>query len=151
MTISLNLANVADAISNISISGVTVKDKDQIVGNWTSLPNVLFPRPDGWITGFNIRYDTVMQGATAPMTIGYTLNYRFLGVAVGDISTFPVAYSSLVDKLILIVNAIISTDAPYSGRVEMMIGGVEIGPRQDPAGNNFFGADFAVNIMEMQN
>jgi hypothetical protein len=150
MTVSLNLANVSNAIAALSISGVTVKDKDEIVGSWVSIPNVLYPKPDGWITGFGIDYVTVLQGANAPMNISYTLNYRFLGVQIGDISTFPVSYSQLVDKLVLIINAIIAMDAPYSGSVEMKIGGVEIGPRIDPAGNNYFGADFAVHIMEMQ-
>ena len=151
MTVSLNLANIANAISDLSISGVTVKDKDEIVGNWTPLPNVLYPQPEGWITGFGIDYVTVMQGASAKMDISYTLNYRFLGVQVGDISIFPASYSALVDKLILIINAIIGMDAPYAGSVEMKISGVEIGPRTDPAGNNYFGADFALNIVEMQN
>lgn len=151
MTVSLNLANVANAIAAISISGVTVKDKDEIVGSWTPLPNVLYPRPDGWITNFRIEYVSIEQGANAKMNILYTLNYRFLGVQAGDLSIFPAAYSALVDKLILIVNAIVALDAPYSGSVQLEISGVEIGPRTDPAGNNFFGADFAVNIMEMQN
>ena len=151
MTISLNLANIADAISDISVSGVTVKDKDQIVGSWLPLPNVLFPNPEGWITDFSIFYATVMQGATAPMDISYTLNYRFLGVAVGDIGIMPVAYNALVEKWILIVNAIISTPAPYSGLVEMKLGAVSIGARDDPAGNQYFGADFALLVMEKQN
>src|SRR3990172_8976142 len=99
MTVSLNLANVANAIAAISIPDVTVKDKDEIVGNWTPLPNVLYPNPYDWITDFGIEYVTVMQGATAKMDISYTLNYRFLGVQVGDISTFPASYSALVDKL----------------------------------------------------
>jgi len=150
MTVSLKLANVADAIAAISISGVTVKDKDQIVGNWEAVQNVLYPNPNGWITGFKIEYATVMQGTTAPMDIYYTLNYRFLSVQVGDISTFPASYSALVDKLILIINAIIATPAPYAGNVEMTITDVAIGPRTDPAGNNYFGADFSVNIMERQ-
>ncbi len=30
MTVSLLLSNIADSISSISITGVTVKDKDQI-------------------------------------------------------------------------------------------------------------------------
>jgi len=85
------------------------------------------------------------------MTISYTLNYRFLGVQAGDLSIFPVAYSSLVDKLILIVNAIVAMYAPYSGKVEMVIGNIDIGARTDPAGNNFFGADFSINISEQQN
>jgi hypothetical protein len=151
MTVSLNLANVANAISNISVTGVTVKDKDEIAGSWIPLPNVLYPKPDDWITGFSMTWDALMQGSTAPMTISYTLNYRFLGVQIGDISAFPASYSALVDKLILIINAIISTPAPYSGKIEMQITGVSIGPRTDPAGNNFFGADFAVSISEMQN
>lgn len=151
MTVSLNLANVANAISSLNISGVTVKDKDEVVGTWTSLPNVLYPKPDEWITNFSIRYDSVMQGVTAPMTIFYTLNYRFLGVRAGDISIFPVAYSDLVEKIITIVNAIIGLHAPYSGRVQLKIAGVSIGPRTDPAGNNFFGADFALSVEEMQN
>lgn len=150
MTVALNLANISNAIAAISISGVTVKDKDEVIGNWTPLPNVLYPKPDGWITGFKIDYATVMQGASAKMDISYTLNYRFLGVQAGNLSIFPAAYSSLVDKLILIINAFIALDAPYAGSVELKIGGVEIGPRQDPAGNNFFGADIALNVMEMQ-
>jgi hypothetical protein len=151
MTTALFLSNIADSISNISISGVTVKDKDQIVGSWLSTPDVLYPNPDGWITNFSIQYDTVLQGAAAPATISYSLNYRFLGVAVGDISIMPVAYSSLVEKLVLITNAIIATPSPYSGRVEMKIGNISIGSRTDPAGNNFYGADFAVLIQELQN
>jgi hypothetical protein len=151
MTVSLYLASIADAISNISISGVTVKDKDQLSGNWTPLPNVLFPSPDNWITGFAIQYDALMQGASAPMTIKYTLNYRFLGVQVGDIAAFPVSYSALVDKVVAIINALIAVPAPYSGKVEMIVGNIGIGARNDPAGNNFFGADIALNISETQN
>lgn len=151
MTTALLLGNIANSISQISIAGVTVKDKDEIVGSWLSLPNVLYPNPDGWITGFSIQYDTVMQGATAPATISYNLNYRFLGVAVGDISVMPVSYSVLVEKLMLIINAIIANPTPYSGRVEMKIGDVNIGSRTDPAGNNYYGADFALQIQELQN
>jgi hypothetical protein len=151
MTTSLYLANIADAISNISVSGVTVKDKDQIVGDWKSIPNVLYPNPDGWITDFSIRFDTVLQGSSAPATVFYTLNYRFLGVQIGDISVFPVSYSGLVEKIILIINAIIATPSPYSGLVEMKIGNVSLGARTDPAGNNYFGADLAFIISEMQN
>jgi len=148
---TLYLSNIADSISQISIAGVTVKDKDQIVGDWLSTPFVLYPNPETWISGLSIRYDTVLQGSAAPSTISYTLNYRFLSVQVGDISTFPVSYSQVVDKVILIVNAIIANDAPYSGRVEMRIGGVSVGPKTDPVGNNYFGADFSLLITEMQN
>ena len=151
MTVSLLLGNVADAISQISISGVTVKDVNELSGSWVALPNVLYPNIDNWITGFSIEYDSVMQGATAPMTISYTLNYRFLGTQVGDLATMPVQYSALVDKVVAILNAMIAVPAPYSGKVQMIISDPQLGPRDDPAGNQFFGADIALNIEEMQN
>ena len=151
MTVSLNLANIANSIAAISISGVTVKDKDEVVANWTPIPNVLYPNPDGWITDFSIDYKAITRGAAAPANFIYTLNYRFLGVQVGDLSTFPVSYSALVDKLILIINAIFSEDDPYSGGVNMELGAVDLGPKMDPAGNQYFGADFALMIEEIQN
>lgn len=151
MTVSLYLANIANSISQIAITGVTVKDKDEMAGAYTGTPNVLYPRPEDWISNFRIQFDTVMQGATAPMTIFYTLNYRFLGTAIGDISTFPIGYSDLVDKLVLILNALIAVPAPYSGKVELIVSGVTIRPLPDPAGNMYFGADIALDISEMQN
>ena len=151
MTVSLLLANIADSISQMSVSGVTVKDKDEIVADWESLPNVLFPKPDGWITNFSMDFKSFLQGTSAAMDVSYTLTYRFLGTAVGDLSTFPVAYSTLVNKLVLILNAFIALDAPYSGRVELVVGSVDIGPKDDPAGNQYHGADITINITEMQN
>lgn len=148
---NLMLTNITDAIAAISVSGVTIKDVDQISGAWNAQPNVLFPNPDAFISGFTIEYDALMQGSTAPMTITYTLSYRFLSVQIGDISAFPASYNQLVGKVTAIINAFVSVFAPYSGRVEMVVSGVSLGARQDPAGNNYFGADILLNITEMHN
>lgn len=147
----IELANIATAISQLSISGVNVKNKDEVLASWIASPNVLFPNPDGWITDFNITYDALMQGTTAPLTIAYTMNYRFLGVAVGDLSTFPVSYSLLVDKVALIIDALIGLPAPYNGKIELIVGNISLGARTDPAGNNYFGADIPLSIKEMHN
>jgi hypothetical protein len=151
MSVSLNLANIADAISQISVSGVTVKDVNQLSASWAPLPNVLYPNDENWITGFSIEYKAIIRGAAAPANFRYTLNYRFLGTQVGDMATMPTAYSNLVDKVIAIVNAIFSVDAPYNGSVDMAIGDIDVGPKTDPAGNQYFGADFALNVEEIQN
>lgn len=153
MTFSLLLSNVCDSISAISISGVTVKDVDQIAPTWISTPNVLYPNPnsEGFITGFGMEFDSIMQGTNAPITVNYTLNYRFLGTQIGDMANFSSAYADVVSKVALIVNAIISTPAPYSGRVQMSLGSVSVGAKIDPAGNKFHGADIQLNIQEMQN
>ena len=151
MTISSLLANIADSISSISISGVTVKDMDQVVANWQSTPNVLYPNPDGYMTGFGLDYKSFTRGASSQVDIKYTLNYRFLGTQVGNLGNMPVAYAAMISKVVLIINAMITTTAPYDGKVDLVLGSVTFGMREDPAGNQYHGADIALNITEMQN
>lgn len=153
MTAALFLSEIADAISSINVSGVTVKDVDELSMNWQGQANILYPNPNppGYVSNFSMRFDSFLQGAESAMTLTYTLNYRFLGTAIGDAGTFSSAYAGVVSKLILIVNAILAVHAPYDGRVEMRLGSVDIGAKTDPAGNQFHGADFALLISEMQN
>jgi hypothetical protein len=153
MTFSLNLGNIADAISNISVPGVTVRDKDEIAASWVSVPNVLFPNTenDGWITEFNLDYKALPRGGSAPVNVMYTLRYRFLGTQVGSIATFPDSYNDLVKKVIAIINAMVAVHDPYSGSVNMEVTSISLGPRTDPAGNNYFGADISLSIEEIQN
>lgn len=151
MSVSLLLTSITDAISQLSISGVTIRDYDGITGSWKSTANVLYPNPEGFITNFSVTYPTVLRGAAAPADVRYTLNYRFLGTQLGDIGGMAKAYADMVDKVALVAAKMIETDAPYSGRVEMQLAGVTIGARTDPAGNVYHGADIALNVMEMQN
>ncbi len=151
MTTALLLVSIVDAIANISISGVTVKDVDQLSASWIALPNVLYPNDENFIDNFLVQYDSLLEGADAPETISYTLNYRFLGTQVGDMATMPVGYSNVVTKLAAIINALIAVPSPYAGRVNMKVGACPLGPRTDPAGNQYYGADIALLIQEMQN
>jgi len=151
VTISLLLSNITNAIANISITGVTVKDADEIAGSWQSLPNVLYPNPEGFITNFTLEYPTMLRGANADVDVSYTLNYRFLSSAIGDLGNLPKQYGDLVAKVSSILEAMMSNDMPYSGLVEMEVGGITIGARADPVGNMYNGADIALNVTEMQN
>ena len=151
MSISLNLSNITAAIKNISVTGVTIKDYSGIAASWQSLPNVLYPNPEGFITNFTLDYQTVLRGGTAPVDVSYTLNYRYLGPEIGDLSQMPKEYSEMIVDLVLILNAMITTDAPYAGTVEMEVSTVLVGARSDPVGNVYHGADIALNITEMQN
>lgn len=153
MTTSLYLSSITNAIASISVSGVTVKDVDEISPSWTGTPNILYPNPNapGFITNFEIDFDSMLQGESAPTTLRYTLNYRFLGTAIGDMGTFTVAYSNIITKVTAIYNALIAVPAPYDGRITMTPRIVDIGAKEDPAGNQFHGADFALSIEELQN
>lgn len=153
MTVTLLLPNIANAISALSISGVTVKDYDELSADWTNQANILYPSPNppGWITDFTMEYASLLEGDGAPVDISYTLNYVFLSTQVGDMANFPKAYKDLVDKVSLIISAVVVTPSPYSGRVNLKIGNISIGPRVDPAGNQFHGADIPLRIKEMHN
>jgi hypothetical protein len=141
---TLYLANIADAISSISISGVTVKDKDQVSASWLAQPNVLFPNVENWIDNFTLAYN-ILDGVE---TVSYTLNYRFLSTQIGDLATFPVAFSDLVDKVSTILGALVDVLSPYSDNVTMKVTSVQIGGRTDPVGNEYHGADISLAIEE---
>lgn len=151
MTISLLLPNITSAIAALSISGVTIKDTDQIVASWQSQPHVLYPNPEGFITAFSLTYQSFTRGASSDVDIRYTLNYRYLGTAIGDGSQLMRGYDDMVTKVAAIVAKFIETTAPYDGKVDLTLGPISIGARSDPAGNMYHGADFALLIMEMQN
>lgn len=150
MTVSLLLSSITGAIADLSIQDVTIKDHDGIAASWVSTPNVLYPNPEGFITNFRVEYDTLLRG-DAPLWVLYTLNYRFLGTQLGDLATLPVAYTAMIEKVARVAAALIMEDAPYSGKVEMEVASIVVGARVDPAGNQFHGADIALNVKEMQN
>ena len=151
MTISILLPDITDAIKDINISGVTVKDYDGIAASWQSMPNVLYPNPEGFLSDFALEYPTVLRGGSSPVDISYTLNYRFLGVEIGDLSQMPTQYAAMIEKVLAIIAAMISTDSPYSGRAEMEVVSVSVGARADPVGNAYHGADISLKVTEMQN
>lgn len=152
MTINLLLPDITDAISKFSIADVVIKDVDEIAASWNMTANVLYPNPNGFITGLSLDYQSLLRGTNAPVNITYTLNYTFLGTKIGDMSNFTKAYSNVVNKTILIIEKMISNDAPYSGKVDMeIVQPLSIGPKSDPAGNGFHGADITLRVTEMQN
>ena len=139
MAYTLSLSTVADSISKLSISGVTVKDVDQLAPAMTS--NVLYPLPNGWITG--AKFTPVTYGSNSGEQANFTCNmtYRFLGTLVGDMGAFNKAYSNVISKMTLILNAILSNDV-ITGAVDFRFVGVaNIGPVSDPAGNMYHGCD----------
>lgn len=83
--------------------------------------------------------------------VSYTLNYRYLGSQIGDLSQMPKQYGEMIEKVSDIIEKMISTDTPYAGTVEMEVVNVSVGARIDPAGNSYHGADIALKVTEMQN
>jgi|SRR5262245_13422905 len=149
----MRIDEICNSISEISVDGITFKDKNDVAASWIGQANIFYPNPNqgNFITNFNLEYDSVLQGASAPMTISYTLNYVFLYVQIGDLSGFTPSFSEIVTRAQTLIEAIVDNPAPYSGQIEMKAGAMSVGPVQDPVGNFYHGAEFSLNIVEMQN
>jgi hypothetical protein len=141
MAYSISLATVANSIAALSISGVTVKDADEIVTSWNKQANILYPIPNNWITNAKFTVDTYGSNSAEKGRFSCNMNYRFLGTELGNMANFTSAYNNVISKMILIINAIISNDV-ITGAVDFRFVGVaNIGPLPDPAGNVFHGCD----------
>jgi len=148
MTITSTIATVADSIAGLTISGVTIKDIDQIPDSARMLTPLLIPQPANFVTNLGVEFKTFGSNGGAKIDTTYTLNYVFLFCEVGSgLSSFT-AFSGLVGKLEDILEAINSNDA-ITGAVDVKIGTIgNIGVITDPAGVEFWGLEFSLRVLE---
>lgn len=151
MTVSIGLATVADSISNLSISGVTIKDIDQIPDSAAMLCPLLIPQPNGFVSDINPEFQSFGSNAAQKMDLSYTLNYLYLHAEVGSGINSYLIYSGLITKLIAIIAAIMSNDK-ITGLVDMKLQSVsQIGVITDPSGAEFWGIQFSFRVLEYVN
>ena len=148
MTITSTISTVADSISGLTVSGVTIKDIDQIPDTARMLCPLLIPQPDNFVTDLSIEFMTYGSNTGAKINTNYTLNYVFLFCEVGSGLGAFAAFSGLVTKLSALLVAINSNDA-ISGAVDVKINNIgNIGVIVDPAGVEFWGLQFSLRVLE---
>jgi len=147
MTITSSIATVADSIAGLTISGVTIKDIDQIPDTARMLCPLLIPKPDNFVTDLSVSFETFGSNGGAKINTNYTLNYVFLFCEVGGMGAFA-AFSGLVSKLSAILVSINSNDA-ITGAVDVKINSIgNIGVITDPAGIEYWGLEFSLRVLE---
>ena len=148
MTITSTIATVADSIAGLSISGVTIKDIDQIPDTARMLCPLLIPQPANFVTDLSVSFETFGSNGGAKINTNYTLNYVFLFCEVGSGLGSFAAFSGLVGKLSTLLIAINSNDA-ITGAVDVKINSIgNIGVITDPAGVEFWGLEFSLRVLE---
>jgi hypothetical protein len=149
MTISVSLATVADSISKLSISGVNVKDINEIPEDASKVTPVLYPKPNGFVSAIKFSRATMGGGGTAKMDLEYTLTYRYLHAPVGGSLGLFSTYQGLITNLCAIVVSIMGNDN-ITGVVDMQLESVsDIGPLSDPAGSTMYhGVDISLRVLE---
>ena len=143
---TLNIATIVSNIAALDISGVKIKDMDEISAAFSDRDcPVLFPEPAGFVTDFNVVQDSF--GPYAKKTATYILHYTFLFMPVGAGRELE-RYGAMVETAFSVLDAIIANEN-LSGAVEMdATDALEFGPVPDPAGSLYLGCRFAFLITE---
>lgn len=147
---ALQMAAVANSIAALSVSGVTLKDVDEIPEDVTGLGPIIMPSP-AFVTNFTVDPQSFGGGSTAMMDVFYNFNYRLLVFPTGSGRGYLGVYDVLVDKLALFLDAVLAIDT-FTGGVGISVDGISnFGVIPDPADNNYFGVEITLRIQEFVN
>lgn len=151
---SFSSTAIATGISNLSISGVTVKDLSAIPEAVEQrMCPILFPSPDNWMLGGN---GEPSEGSTTfgtPTTRLWTFNrayrYVYLHSQVGTGRGLLDVISAMSTKADAIITAITTLDVSDVDVKNVTVG--EFGVLTDPAGRSFFGCTMDITFRERLN
>lgn len=149
---SLQTSSIISGIAGLSVSGVTIRDLDEIpeAVPASDLP-VLFPEPGNPMSNLVVTRDTMGAGL-AKWTVTYNLTYTFCHHQPGEGYGLFDKYGDMVDKATAILDALIEADLNANGAVELTVDNVlNFGPVLDPAGNQYHGCQFVLHVTEFIN
>jgi hypothetical protein len=146
MTIAL--ATVTNSIAALTVTGLTIKDIDEVPPDCTLITPVMFPEPLNFITNFTSTRDTFGSSTAANKTVEYDMNYTFLYVPVSSGRTGLDVYDEMMAMTSLILDDILQND-DITGVTDISPQGViDFGPVPDPAGNYYIGCRLVFHIIE---
>jgi hypothetical protein len=153
---TIQVRNVAKAISELNVEGLIIKDIDEIpaeVGQRS--PAVLIPLPD-FIGEFSMVRDSYGGGSSAAMTVNYTLGYRLLFQPIGTSRAMSlVVFLGLTEMIGLIWDAVLAIDVldtDFDEVVDLVPTSItNMGIVNDPADNVFYGCDMTFEVTEFVN
>ena len=97
---TMQLATIANSISGISVSGLSIKDVDEIPTsiNQRQCP-LLIPSPENYVSDVTIEVDSFGTGTARAMTLHYNLNYMLIHSVVGEGRVHVLdSYSGMLSK-----------------------------------------------------
>jgi hypothetical protein len=147
MSIALSCVTVANSIAALSISGVTVKDIDEVPVSGNLILPVVFPQPNNWISDIQPVTKSLGSLGTEKMDFSYTLHYVFLHSLQGSGISQTDHLSPLITKLELVLEAILNNDV-VTGLVDMQLSSLNVGTVEDPSGKPYWGALFTLRCLE---
>lgn len=155
----IQITSLVDAISQLEISGVRVRDMDQIpyTINSRDCP-MLLPEPLNFIQSIELTTDSFGTPDIAKMTIKYQLNYTFCFCPAGlDRGKELEQYGNMVKKVfaildVFILNQNMTSGTDFDEAVDVApVGITEFGPVSAPDGGQFLGCKFQFMVTEFIN
>jgi len=145
---SLHIANITRGLSDLEISGVKIKDKDELKEGWDAYDcPLLCPRPNEFVSVPVVTSVSFGSGATHQMNVTYNLNYRYFHAPVGKGDLIQ-TWSDMVDNLFEIFYQIAVNDVVEDAIDVQIVNVTQFGVVEDGAGNNFHGCDITLKILE---
>ena len=145
---SIKIITVLDSISALSVSGVTVKDINEVDEGWQVRGAVLYPLIDNLVIFSKPTRQSFGIGSAKRLDINYALSYRLLYAPVGSGRGAKDVFTGLTTTIAAILDALNVLDAP-SGAVDIEASINDGKPVvKDPAGNDYWGCDFTINVLE---
>jgi hypothetical protein len=144
MSNTIDFTTVTNSIAALSISGVTVKDSDELSNAIGLDYAVLVPLPDNFIT--RLRVVTVNVPKTS-LDVHYDLHYRYFHCKPSTNALYS-DYQNLITNLAAITVAFAQNET-LSGAIDNGAPTYgNIGTIQDPAGNIWLGCDVTIHVYQ---
>jgi len=149
---SLAITTISNAVAALSVSGLTIKDVDEIpqAVNNRDCP-LLVPNPDNYVSGFYVVSDSFGIGSGHKWTAQYTLNYILLYAAVGaGRTTVMEKYSGMVSTAFAFFDALFAANS-LSGSVDFEPGMIDGFGMVDMASVSFHSCNVSLKVKEFIN
>jgi hypothetical protein len=148
---ALAISTIANSISGLTVSGVIIKDIDEVPESGDDRSAILYPKPDGFVTDLRVQPDSFGTASTRKYTVTYALHYMLVGSPIGSGRGIFDKYSDMVGKAFAVLDAAIAA-VGLVGAVEFSVQGVSnFGPVADNSGNPWHGCEIAFLVTEFVN
>jgi len=148
---SINVVTLADSIAGLSVTGVTIKDLDEIIESVQARQcPVLYPNPDGFMSGLTLERAAMGSGTSSVWDVEYSISYKYLHSPIGASRGLFDVYKDMVTKVAAIIDKILVSDS-LTGAVDLTLEEItQFGAVSDPVGNMFHGCEIIFGVLELE-
>lgn len=148
MVVTSSITTIAESIANIQFDGISVKSINDIPESASLLCPLLIPNPSDFVSDYGVSFETYGSMGAAKINSNYSLNYIYLHCDVASGLGAFAPFLGIYQSLQVILETIFTNDV-VTGLVDLQLGSIgKVGVITDPAGNEFWGVNFSLKVLE---